>query len=336
MTARAATTRPPSSTTEAARRFVETHQADAFALGARLAEEIDDPASFVAAAEAGMARLADPSYLAGQRLVAPGIGPIVGLRQPLLDAIERGLVGGLRGIRPARLLFVADALAGAELREERWLACRLLGRIVLDDPERAWQVLRRIGRQADDWITVDTLAGTIAPAILREPFRWAELEQLVFSPLRWERRLVGSTVASIVFARHADRRSPDTVARGLDLIGMLMGDAEPDVQKALGWAIRNMARADLGAVTAFCRRELEIATATRDGQRAWVLRDAAPKLAAADAAAIGKALQGIRRVPGTPSTSRAAEAAAAFLSAGLPPTAAPTTRPAAEHRRATP
>ena len=77
------------------------------------------------------------------------------------------------------------------------MAIRVLAWILPDDPERAWQVLRRIGREADDWITVDTLAAATAAGILREPYRWAELEQLVFSPIRWERRLVGSTIATL-------------------------------------------------------------------------------------------------------------------------------------------
>ena len=37
-------------------------------------------------------------------------------------------------------------------------------------------------READDWITVDTLATPSARGILLEPYRWAELEQLVYSP----------------------------------------------------------------------------------------------------------------------------------------------------------
>ena len=68
----------------------------------------------------------------------------------------------VRGVGPARLLVVAEALAGDEIRELRWLAIHVLGWIVAADPERAWQVIRRIGRDADDWITVDTLAGVTA------------------------------------------------------------------------------------------------------------------------------------------------------------------------------
>ena len=66
---------------------------------------------------------------------------------------------------------------------------------------------------------------------------------------------------------------------------MLIGDAEPDVQKALSWAYRSMTVVDLAATTAALALETDRAAATADGHRAWVIRDACPKLAAADAAA---------------------------------------------------
>ena len=173
-----------------------------------LADHLDDPRAFADAARTGLATIADPAYRTGQRLVAPGIGPTLGIRTPLLDAVAAGLRRAVRGTGPARLLVVAEALAGDEIRELRWLAIHVLGWIVAADPERAWQVIRRIGRDADDWITVDTLAGVTAAGILSEPYRWAELEQLVYSRSRWERRLVGSTIATIPHRDHRVRAVP--------------------------------------------------------------------------------------------------------------------------------
>jgi 3-methyladenine DNA glycosylase AlkD len=309
--------RPTSAAATAARAFVSDHLALARALGIALADEIDDPLAFAHAARAGLANLADPAYLASLRLVAPGIGPVLGVRGPLLRAVCGALRRATRGVRPARLLDVADALARDEIRELRWMAVDILARILRDDPERSWQVLRRIGRDADDWITVDTLAGATATGILREPYRWAELEQLVFSPIRWERRLVGSTIATMPHADHDLGRTEDVIRRGLDLVGQLIGDAEPDVQKALSWALRELAKVDAMPIAAFCRVEADRAAATADGHRAWVIRDTLPRLPAAEAAAIRDTLAGVRRSPGIPSTSVAAATAASFASAGL-------------------
>ena len=309
--------RPASAATAAARAFVADRLPAARTLGAGLADEIDDPAAFVAATRDRLGAIADPACRDGQRLVAPGIGPTLGIRQPLLGAVMAGLRHALRGVRPARILVVADALARDEVRELRWMAIGLLRLVLAQDPERAWQVLRRIGREADDWITVDTLAGAAAAGIVGEPYRWAELEQLVFSPIRWERRLVGSTIATIPHVDHRAGRTDEVIGRSLELVGQLIGDPEPDVQKALSWALREVARIDAARVAAFCRAEAERAAATDDGHRAWVLRDTLARLPAADADAVRSTLQGIRRRPGAPSTSIAAATATAFASAGL-------------------
>ena len=308
--------RPASTATAAARSFVAAHLPAARALGHRLADDLDDPAAFLAAARDGLVELADPVYLAGQRLVAPGIGTTLGIRTPLLEAVLAGLRREVRGIAAARLLAIADALARDEILELRWMAIHVLRWILPADPERAWQVLRRIGREADDWITVDTLAGAAAIGIVAEPYRWAELEQLVFSPLPWERRLVGSTVASLPHVGHDLGRTGAVVTHGLDLVGQLIGDAEPAVQKSLSWALRELAKVDPEPVAAFCADQAARAAATQDGHRAWVLRDATAKLPAADAMAVRAALLDIHRVAGTPSTSVAAATAAAFASAG--------------------
>ena len=74
-----------------------------------------------------------------------------------------------------------------------------LRRSLAGDPERSWQVIRRLARRASDWVSVDSLADLTARGILLEPYRWAELEQLVYSPHKWERRLVGSTLAELPF-----------------------------------------------------------------------------------------------------------------------------------------
>jgi hypothetical protein len=108
---------------------------------------------------------------------------------------------------------------------------------------------------------------------LAESFRWAELEQLVYSADRWERRLVGSTVAMC----RTDCPCPAPGAGptpGLTLIKSLIGDAEPDVQKALSWALRSWWEVDPFGTREFIRQEAMRASSDNDGHRAWVLRDA--------------------------------------------------------------
>jgi 3-methyladenine DNA glycosylase AlkD len=244
--------------------------------------------------------------------VAPGIGAVLGVRWPLIEAIKRGFRESTRRERTSTWLFVADRLLREPELESHWFAFGLLERLIQDEPERTWQLTRRAAREAADWITVDSVAHVVGKGILAEPYRWAELEQLVYSPSRWERRLVGSTVATTPFIDRRRGREPLVAQHGLGLIAQLIGDAEPDVQKALAWALRSLTAVDREAVAAFCETEAARAAQTTDGHRAWVIRDVLPKLDQVRAAAIRASLDGIRRRPGSPSTSNAAEAADRF------------------------
>lgn len=309
--------RPPSEASSRASTLVAARRPAAEGLGRRLADEVTDPDAFATVLRAGLTALADPDYLAGQQFVAPGIGPTLGVRSPLLTAVGRVFRSASRGTPTSSLLVAADRLFREDVLEPRWLAFGILERVLLDDPERAWQLLRRGAREATDWITVDTLAHAWGRGVLREPYRWAELEQLVFSPSRWERRLVGSTIATVPFIDRRAGRTPEIARHGLELVGELIGDTEPDVQKALAWALRSLVLADAAAVTAFCEREAAIAVERVDGQRAWVVRDALPKLEPPDADRLRAMLAGVRRRPGALSTSRAAATAARFADLGL-------------------
>ena len=310
----------PSASTERAKAFVEERLPRAVELGRALAEDVQDPEAAAARLGRALASLADPEYREGQHVVAPGLGATYGVRTPLLTAVGRGFTQATRRDSSATLLLVADRLLRAQELEARWFAVGILDRTLAMEPERTWQLLRRAAREAEDWITVDTLAHPVSRGILAEPYRWAELEQLLFSPSRWERRLVGSTIATMPFADRQRGREPHVAGRGLAILAQLIGDAEPDVQRALAWAYRSMTVVDLAATTAALEDQAERAVSTPDGgdgHRAWVVRDALPKLDPAVAARLRTRLEGIRRRPNTPSTSTAAATAAQFAAMGL-------------------
>lgn len=301
-----------SAATRAAGAFVDRLRGDARALGRELAEAVQDPAELVAVAASGMRRLGDPVHRAAQSWVAPGSRDVAGVRTPLLRAVLGAFLRRTRGVRPSTLLLAADALLRDGMTELRLFAIALLTRTLPAEPERSWQLLRRTARGAGEWVTVDALARACATGILHERYRWAELEQLVYSPSRWERRLVGSTIATIPFVDRAAGRRPEIATRGLALVGELIGDAEPDVQRSLGWALRSLALVDPAALLAFCRAEASTAVATGDGNRAVVIRSTLAKLPPGEAAMLRTALAGLRRPSTGAATSRAASIAAAF------------------------
>ena len=292
--------------------FVAERRDDAEALGTSLAELSNDPDAFATALTRGLAGLADPDYLAGQQRVAPGIGAIHGVRWPLLAAVQRGFRNATKRDRPTPLLFLADRLFRERELEARWFAFGLLERTLAAETERTWQLLRRAAREAGDWITVDSLAHPYGKGIAAEPYRWAELEQLVYSPSRWERRLVGSTIATMTHVDRRRGRDPEVARHALPLLADLMGDAEPDVQKALSWAYRSLTVVDAAATEAALRAETRRAVETSDGHRAWVIRDTLTKLEPTTADELRSSLAGIRKRPGAPATSAAAETVARF------------------------
>jgi len=215
-------------------------------------------------------------------------------------------------------LQLAHRLAAADHRDLRLYAHEPLRRALPDDPEMSWQVMRRLGRSASDWIATDSLADLWARGVLAERFRWAELEQLLYSEQTCERRLVAATLATMPHRLPADDRHqlrPEAVERALELIRQLLGDAEVMVQKALSWAIREWTPVDAEAVSGLLQAEAALAAEHRDGARAWVIRDALAKQPPGVAAALRAQLDGLRRDPRARSTSIASTRAAAFAAA---------------------
>jgi 3-methyladenine DNA glycosylase AlkD len=308
---------PARPTTDHAATTIATREARATELGAALAADLSDPAAFASHLSAAFRELADAEYRAGQSFVAPGIGPTHGVRNPLQVAVRRSFERASKRASTSELLLVADRLLREPEREARWFAITTLQRTIAKEPERTWQLLRRAAAEADDWITVDTLAHPFGKGVLAEPYRWAELEQLTVSPSRWERRLVGSTIATMPSVDRTAGREPDVVARALPLLATLIGDREPDVQKALSWAYRSMTVVDLPATSVALEHEARIAAEHQDGHRAWVVRDSLSKLSPETADPVREQLAGVRRKAGAPSTSEAADLAERFKGVGL-------------------
>jgi 3-methyladenine DNA glycosylase AlkD len=311
-----------SDATRVANAFVATHLRDATRLGERLADLVTDPVAFQAELATGLATLADASYAAAQERVAPGSGAVLGVRWPLLHEISRQLRPALREVSPSLVLDLATRLARmSATREERLMALPCLRACLPEEPERSWQLLRRMGHAANDWITVDSLAEVFAQGLLAEPFRWAELEQLVYAERAMERRLVGATLARLPHAVPVRERPSLRVGPVLALIGQLIGDADPWVRKSLSWALREWSRIAPAEVSRFLEGQAALARDGSDGHRAWVVRDSLTHLPIARAAAIRARVEGIRARPGTPSTSDAARTAAQFDIARLAPSA---------------
>jgi DNA alkylation repair enzyme len=289
-------------------------------LGRELASAVADPSELADRTDRGLRALASPRDADAIRRVAPGIQGIVGVPFLVVERIARSFVRATRADSRTNVLVGCERWFGLPMLEARWLAMPVLEALVVRDPERTWQLLRRASREASDWITVDALAHPVGRGVLAETFRWAELGQLVFAPSSWERRLVGSTIATIPFIDRTEGRRPSVAEHALPLIGSLIGDDRLEVQKALAWALRSLTLVDVAATLEFCERQAEIAVVRDDGHRAWVVREVLRKLPSERAAELGARLSSVRKRPHTPSTSDASAIAAEFVAANGVPT----------------
>ncbi len=298
--------------------FVAAHLDEANALGERLADLIDQPSEYLAVLRTGLTELGEPSYLEMVTRACPQTPARYLVRGELSEALARPIKRALREGSSISALQLAHTLAAADHRDLRLQANEPLRRALPEDPEMGWQIMRRLGRAAEDWIATDSLADLWSRGILAEDFRWAELEQLLYSQRLYERRLVPATLATlphrVPVARRAGLRT-EALPRALELIRLLMGDAEVMVQKALSWAIREWTPIDQDACAAFLRAETAIAAEDRDGARAWVIRDSLSKQPPELIDEIRSRLEGIRRQASAPSTSIASSQAAAFAEA---------------------
>jgi 3-methyladenine DNA glycosylase AlkD len=298
--------------------FVSDHLEQATAVGHRMADLTEDSDAFVLALRDGLSGLVDPTYTDMAERVSPGTSAPYAVRKPLVEAVQRPLKGALLEGSSISALRLAQRLIEAEDRDLRLFALPCLRRALHEDPEQTWQAMRQMGRGAADWIEVDSLADVWARGVLAEHFRWAELEQLAYSQRTFERRLVGATLATIPHRgprAQSDELLGAPVQQASAIIGLLMGDAEVMVQKALSWAIREWTRVDADAAAELLRAQTDIAVRSDDGARAWVVRDALSSQPPELSTALRDRLAGIRRHPGAPSTSIAAGQAALFATA---------------------
>ena len=213
---------------------------------ARLAELVDDPDAFVARSAPGCRPSPTPSTSTASTSWRPGIGPIHGVRRPLLAAVGRGFRRATRARPSGRLLFVADRLLREPLTSSRTgsRSASSSGRSRRARADLAAPAPRP-RREAGDWITVDSLAHPYAPGHPRRalPLGGARAARLLAVALGAPpRRLDDRDDDPRPRGRRPARRSS---SRGLPILGQLMGDAEPDVQKALVWAYRSLAEVDL-------------------------------------------------------------------------------------------
>ena len=181
--------------------------------------------------------------------IAPSAVPHLGIRVPALRAAVLEFARAHRDLGAADAAGILDRLARTKRREELLFGTFLLARFQRRFDASLWKRLPRWLAALDNWETCDQLAsGVVAPLVAADPSRVSELVRWASHRSRWVRRCAAATAANL---NHAGR---GMAAETLAVCEQLMTETDPDVIKAVGWALRDATGSDAHAVAAFLAR----------------------------------------------------------------------------------
>jgi 3-methyladenine DNA glycosylase AlkD len=189
---------------------------------------------------------ADPARASFQRAYMRGQFPYHGITMPALRVIWRGVLTGLD--RPAEADLRAAALAcwGRAEREYPYFACFWLRRHAAVASPTLLPTLRTLITTKSWWDTVDTLASdTVGPLVRRHPALVSTMDEWVLDENLWVARAAILHQLMAKQATDVDRLFRYCLARA----------DHPDffIRKAIGWALRQYAKTDPGAVREYLR-----------------------------------------------------------------------------------
>jgi 3-methyladenine DNA glycosylase AlkD len=189
----------------------------------------------------------------------------VGIPVPVLRSIARE-IGRVACKRVRDFVPLVRLLWDDYGREGRVVALIPLGVMELADPEAIVPLLKELCRTCITWEDADRLAmDALEPAVRKHPEAWLPaIEPWLADENKWVRR-AGITVVARLPMKH-----PAYAARCLGLAERLLLDEELDVKRAVSFAIRITARAEIGAVRDFLADHVP----PEDPAASWVLCDA--------------------------------------------------------------
>ena len=189
----------------------------------------------------------------------------VGTPVPALKSIAKE-IGKAAHKRVDDFIPLARLLWDGYGREGRVVAVTFLGPMELAAPETVIPLLMELCRTCVTWEDADQLAITaLDPIVRKKPEAWLPaMEPWLADENKWVRR-VGVLVVGRLPIKH-----PAYATRCLELTERLLLDEEVDVKKAISFAIRLVARGEIGPVRDFLARHVP----PENPAATWVLCDA--------------------------------------------------------------
>lgn len=201
-----------------------------------------DAANWVTAVRAVLEPIADADRAAAMQAYMKDVAPFLGVPAPARRAATRPL-----GRPPADLLpDVCRALWREPEREFAYVAADWLVAAARRGPAEWLGLCRELVRSRSWWDTVDVLAHAVGALVVAHPALVAEMDRWVADEDMW--------VARAAILHQLGRQALTDRERLFRLCLARADDPRFFICKAIGWALRDLAWTDPGAVAAFVDR----------------------------------------------------------------------------------
>lgn len=222
-------------------------------------------AALVAEIRARLRQLADDVGRAGVERAVPGARAL-GIKVPVLRAQAAALKSSVPPLNLDAACALLERLATSGIREELLVGVFLVGRYGKKLRELEWDRVVSWLNWIDNWETCDQLAMGVAATVLEKDERAAaRLVKLARSKNGWTRRFALATAAAL------NQRGRALAAPALAVCAVLEAEQDPNVLKAIGWALREASPVDAAGVE-------RLLVEMKGKWPARVMREAAEKL----------------------------------------------------------
>jgi 3-methyladenine DNA glycosylase AlkD len=212
---------------------------------------------------------ADPDRIEFAKRSYPTGMKVIGVTVPRLKQVLKEVKAGTRGMDPGDKLQIAGELVDTGIFECRQLAYEWIGndRKILGELDEA--EVDRLGQNLDNWVSVDYYAALIVGYAWRTGrITTDKVKAYLRSEDVWIRRI--AVVATVALNQKARGGTGDPI-RTLEICEGVVDDHADMINKALSWALRELAKVDREPVVSFLDRN-------RDRIHKRVLREVGNKL----------------------------------------------------------
>jgi 3-methyladenine DNA glycosylase AlkD len=189
----------------------------------------------------------------------------LGVPVPALTEIGKA-IGKVARRRVDEFLPLARQLWERGGREGRLVVCTFLGDMEMAAPEKVLPLILELAPSCLTWEECDQLAmRALEPVVRKRPDEYlGVMEDWVGHDSKWVRR------AGVTVIARLPMKQPEYTSACLGMAEPLLGDGDPDVRRAVSFAVRMAARGDPTCVVDFIERQSH----RTDPDSIWVLCDA--------------------------------------------------------------